>query len=66
MHEVRFVVEIMPIEKIQELRSFGAWNVSFLRTVCVPAYKVAKVAGPEATFCPWMYYVTQSIRKSLW
>ena len=39
---------MMPIENTQEFRSVGAWNVFFLRTFCMPAYKVAKVAGPEA------------------
>ena len=42
-----FEVEMMPIEDIQERRSDGAWNVSF-SALLMPAYKVAKVAGPGA------------------
>ena len=38
---------MMPIEDIQERRSDGAWNVSFC-ALLMPAYKVAKVAGPGA------------------
>ena len=38
---------MMPIEYIQEFRSDGAWNVSFC-ALLMPAYKVAKVAGPGA------------------
>ena len=37
---------MMPIENIQGFRSDGAWNVSF-GALLVPAYKVAKVAGPR-------------------
>ena len=36
---------MMPIENIQEFRSVCAWNFFFLRTVCMPAYKVA---GPRS------------------
>ena len=37
---------MMPIENIQEFRSDGGWNVSFSELL-MPAYKVAKVAGPR-------------------
>ena len=34
---------------IQEFRSVGAWNVTFLRTVCMPAYKWPKWPNQRTT-----------------
>ena len=36
----------MPIENIQEFRSFGAWNGSFAYSLQA-SFQVAKVAGPR-------------------
>ena len=37
---------MMPIENVQEFRSFGAWNGSFAYSLQA-GFQVAKVAGPR-------------------
>ena len=55
----------MPLENIQEFRSDGTWSVSFC-ALLMPAYNVAKVAGPGGTFkrSGHFLYMMQDFRES--